>query len=398
MTILLPEVATVGRMGSLSGLHNLEQFRRAAQRRLPGVLFDYVDGDAEDGQTRRANREAYQRLSLRQQVPTSPGRADLGVEVLGRKIDLPVLIAPCGMAALVHPDGPIGATRAANAAGTIAVLSTVAGTSARDLADAVDDPGWFQLYAPQGRDAAEALVDEVGRLGYSALVVTTDTAVLGRRERDLRHGVTMPMTFTPRNVTHLALQFGTKPAWLADTVAAQIRARRALKAGTSNRAAAKPGIPGMGASPFTWDDLAWLRERWAGPLVVKGLVTADDARRARDVGAQAVVVSNHGGRQLDGAPATVASLPAVVEAVGDDIEVLVDGGVRRGTDVIKALALGAKAVQIGRPWLYGLAVGGEAGVARVLALLRNEMINALALMDVAAARDLGAEHVMQAPR
>ncbi len=382
-------------MVSTNSLYNLEQFRHAAKRRLPGVIFDYIDGDAEDGQTRQANRAGYARLSLRQQVPTQPGQADLSVTVLGQTLRLPVIVAPCGMAALVHPDGPIGAARAAAAAGTIAVLSTVAGTSPGDLAVEVDDPGWFQLYAPGGRDSAEALVAEVQTLGFSALVVTTDTAVLGRRERDLAHGVTMPMKFTPRNVTHLALQFGLKPAWLAETARAQVQQRRALKAGTTTRAAAKPGIPGMGASPFTWEDLAWVRERWQGPLVVKGLVTADDARRARDVGAQAVVVSNHGGRQLDGAPATIDALPEVVAAVGDDLDVIVDGGVRRGTDVIKALACGAKAVQIGRPWLYGLAVGGEAGVARVLELLRNEMTNALALMDVAAAVDLNAEHVIR---
>ncbi len=380
-------------MASLQRLYNLDQVRLAARRTLPGVIFDYIDGDAEDGRTRRANREAYAHYTLRQQVPTANTRADLGVEVLGRRLDLPIIVAPCGLAALVHPDGPIGAARAAHDAGTLAVLSTVAGTDPADVAAEAPDPGWFQLYAPGGRDGAEPLVERVQQLGYGALVVTTDTAVLGRRERDLAHGVTMPMQFTPRNVAHLTTQFGTKPAWLGRMLTDQVKRRRALASGSSTRAAAKPGIPGMGASPFTWDDIAWLRDRWDGPLVVKGLVTPEDARRARDAGAQAVVVSNHGGRQLDGAPATMAALGPVVDAVGPDLDVLVDGGIRRGTDVIKALSLGAKAVQIGRPWLYGLAVAGEAGVAHVLGLLRNEMRNALALMDVAAVRDLDRSHV-----
>lgn len=381
-------------MTSMDRLYNLEQVRLAARRVLPRVLFDYIDGDAEDGTTRRANREGYERLTLRQQVPTTTDKADLTVEVLGRTLSMPVIVAPCGLAAMVHPDGPIGANRAATNRGTISVLSTVAGTSPADLAAEVDDPGWFQLYAPGGRDGAEPLIEEVQRLGFSALVVTTDTAVLGRRERDLSHGVSMPLQLTPRTAAGLAAQVAARPVWLGRLVRDQVERRRAIAAGTSTRAASKPAVPGMGASPFTWDDLAWIRSLWDGPLIVKGLVTADDARRARDVGAQAVVVSNHGGRQLDGAPATIDALPAVVDAVGDDIVVIVDGGIRRGTDIIKALSVGARAVQIGRPWLFGLAVSGQPGVEHVLRLLRRELRNALALMDVTAMRDLDRSHLL----
>ena len=380
-------------MANLSRLYNIERVRDAARRTLPRVLFDYVDGDAEDGQTRRANHDGYAHLSLRPQVPSGGDKADLSVEVLGRTLSFPVIVAPCGLAAMVYPDGPICAARAAAARGTVSVLSTVAGTEPEALAAAVDDPGWFQLYAPGGREVADGLVERAQNCGFSALVVTTDTAVLGRRERDLSHGVSLPLHVDARFVARLVSQVAVRPVWLGRMARSQVVQRRAAAAHTA-APPTRPKVPGMGASPFTWDDIARIREQWEGPLVIKGLVTADDARRARDAGAQAVVVSNHGGRQLDGGPSTIAALPAVVDAVGGDIEVIVDGGIRRGTDVIKALASGARAVQIGRPWLYGLAAAGQPGIEHVLRLLRYEMRIALALMDVSSVRDLNHEHLI----
>ncbi|HET8931670.1 MAG TPA: alpha-hydroxy acid oxidase [Acidimicrobiales bacterium] len=380
-------------MTDLKRLYNTDRVRAAAKRTLPAVLFDYVDGDAEDGRTRRANRDAFGRWNLRQQVPTSAGvNADLSVEVVGRTLDLPIIVAPCGMAALMHPDGPIGANRAAHAKGTLAVLSTVAGTKPGDLAAVVDDPGWFQLYAPKGREQAEELIGEAADHRFGGLVITTDTAVLGRRERDMAHGVIMPMNLTAPVAAKLAVEFLSKPGWVARTVSHQLRQRRATQSG------AKGMSPfDMAASPVTWDDIAWIRELWDGPLLIKGLVDPEDARRARDAGAEAVVVSNHGGRQLDGAPASLDALVDVVDAVGGDIDVIVDGGIRRGTDVLKALSLGACAVQIGRPWLFGLAVGGQAGVEHVLSLFKRELINALTLLDVTAVRDLDRSNVLPAP-
>lgn len=380
-------------MVKLNRLYNVEQVRLAARRRLPRVLFDYIDGDAEDGVTRRHNREDYERITLRQQVPSHEARADLSVEVLGTELALPIIIAPCGMAAMMHPDGPIGAARAAASQGLVSVLSTVAGTEPEQVAAAVDDPGWFQLYAPGGRDVAGPLVERAQAAGFKALVVTTDTAVLGRRERDLSHGISLPIKLDARSAAGLAAQVAVRPGWVSQTVRAQVAQRRAASR-SGGAAPARPSVPGMGASPFTWDDIAWLRGLWDGPLVIKGLVTADDARRARDAGAQAVVVSNHGGRQLDGAPSTIVALPAVADAVGDDLEVIVDGGIRRGTDVIKALALGARAVQIGRPWLYGLAVAGQPGIEHVIKLFKHELLIALALMDVSEVRSLGHEHLV----
>ncbi len=380
-------------MTDLDRLYNVEQVRAAARRTLPRVLFDYIDGDAEDGSTRRANRAAFSRWSLRQRVLTEAGvRADLSVEVVGRTLAVPIIVAPCGMASLMHPDGPIGAARAAAAQGTLAVLSTVAGTKPADLAAAVQDPGWFQLYAPKGREQAEMLISEAAENDFGALVITTDTAVLGRRERDLAHGVTMPMKLSVSVAARLGFEFASKPRWVARFARDQIEKRRSATAGSSRGLSPLE----MGASPVTWDDIAWMREMWNGPLVIKGLVDAEDARRAVDVGAEAVVVSNHGGRQLDGAPASLDALVSVVDAVGENIDVIVDGGIRRGTDIIKALSLGAKAVQIGRPWLFGLSVAGQAGVEHVLSLYKRELLNALTLLDVTAMRELGRDNVVHA--
>ncbi len=380
-------------MTDLQRLYNTDRVRAAAKRTLPAVLFDYVDGDAEDGRTRDANRAAYNRWSLRQRVPSTAGAdIDLSVDVLGRHLDLPIIVAPCGMTALVHPDGPIGAARAAHAKGTVSVLSTVAGTVPAELAGAVPDPGWFQLYAPKGRDQAEMLIGEAAEHGFDTLVITTDTAVLGRRERDMAHGITMPMDLSVPVVTKLALEFAAKPGWVYRTVRHQLEKRRQPDTGAKGMSPFE-----MSASPVTWDDLGWIRELWKGPLAVKGLVDPEDARRARDVGAEAVVVSNHGGRQLDGAPATLDALVGVVDAVGDDVEVIMDGGIRRGTDVIKAMSLGARAVQIGRPWLFGLAVAGQTGVEHVLSLFKRELINAMTLLDVTAVRDLDRSNVLAAP-
>ncbi len=382
-------------MTDLQRLYNTDRVRAAAKRTLPAVLFDYVDGDAEDGRTRRANRDAFGRWNLRQQAPTTAwADQDLSVEVLGRTLDLPIIVAPCGMAALMHPEGPIGASRAASAKGTLAVLSTVAGTKPADLAAAVDDPGWFQLYAPKGREQAEMLIEEAKNNRFSALVVTNDTAVLGRRERDMAHGVIMPMKPGPATVARLGFEFASKPVWVGRFLRQQIEKKR----NPPPTSTAKGLSPlDMAASPVTWDDLAWIREVWDGPLVLKGIVDPEDARRAVDAGASALVVSNHGGRQLDGAPAALDALVDVIDAVGDDIDVIMDGGIRRGTDVLKALSLGAKAVQIGRPWLFGLAVAGQAGVEHVLGLFELEIRNAMTLLDETRVRDLDRSNVLPAP-
>jgi len=375
---------------------SVAEARRRARRVLPKVVFDYVDGAADDERTMAANESAFHEVTFRPRVGTGVQVPALATEVLGTTLDLPVVLAPCGLVRLLHPDGAVGVARAAAAAGTVSVLSTVAGSPVEDVAPAASGTVWFQLYA-RGRAEAEALVARAAAAGCPVLVVTLDTPVLGNRERDVRNRVVPPLRLVGSAV-HLGPQVLRRPRWslrLARTGVRMLRQPR--HQGTSAPPAPTASAVAMAASPFTWEDVAWLRSVWRGPLVVKGLLTGDDARRAADAGAEGVVVSNHGGRQLDRAPAALRALPEVAAAVGDRLEVLVDGGVRRGSDVATALALGARAVLVGRPYLYGLAVGGEPGVARVLEILRGELARTLALLGCPDVRQLDASWVIPTP-
>jgi isopentenyl diphosphate isomerase/L-lactate dehydrogenase-like FMN-dependent dehydrogenase len=348
--------------------------------------------------TMHENLAAFREVSFRPRMATGPFTPDMSASLFGDELRLPVVLAPCGLVRLMHPDSGAGAARAAAARGTVSVLSTVAGTSLEKVATAAPGaPMWFQLYAG-GRAEAEVLIDRAAAAGFGALVVTVDTPVLGNRERDVRNGVVPPLRIGPRNVVQLGPQILQKPVW------AWRMARDGLKmvgAGTGRPSAGsgrsgsgrsgygrsgsgRSGSGGIGgfspASPISWSDFEWMRSRWTGPLLVKGLLTAQDAERAVACGTDGVIVSNHGGRQLEGAPATLRVLPEVVAAVGNRTTVLVDGGVRRGSDVVKAIALGARAVLVGRPYLYGLAASGEAGVERVLEILEEEMSRTMALL------------------
>ena len=410
----------------LSRVISVADAREAARRRLPRVVFDYIDGGAQDEVTMRANEAAFAGLAWRPRMAGPPAAPDLATTVLGTPVSMPVLLAPCGLASLMHPEGVVGAARAARDAGTVTVVSTVAGTPLEDVAARASGPKWFQLYCPGGRDEAAELIDRAAAATYEAIVVTIDTNVLGLRERDAHHGIGQPLKVTPRLAAHILPQLAARPGYLARYARAALAGRtgRSRTRDTAPEAGAPPAgapdvesataadpataagpeapatpaapappargglLPNMQASPFTWDDIAWMRTRWTGPLVVKGVLTGEDAARAVDAGADAVVVSNHGGRQLDGTPATLAVLPEVVDAAGGRAEVLLDGGVRRGADALKAVALGARAVLVGRPYLYGLAAGGQAGVERVLAILRAEMDHALTLLGCTAATDL----------
>ena len=368
---------------------NVTDGRRRARRVLPPVVFDYIDGGADDECTMQANEAAFADLVFVPRMAVDTGVPQLATTVLGSPVSMPVLLAPCGLVRVIHPDAGPGVARAAANQGTLCVLSTVAGSSLEDVVASSSGPLWFQLYASGGRSELEVLVDRARAGAVRALVITIDTPVLGNRERDVRHGVTPPLRVTTHNAVHLGPQVLSRPKWTLRMV------RDGLKLAGAPRpdATVSADATAMTGSPFTWDDVEWLRASWSGSLVVKGLLTADDARRAVQAGADAVVVSNHGGRQLDGAPATIRALPEVVSAVGGDAEVLMDGGVRRGGDVVKALALGARAVLVGRPYLYGLAVAGEAGVERVLDILRVEMARTLALMGCASVHELGPDSV-----
>jgi isopentenyl diphosphate isomerase/L-lactate dehydrogenase-like FMN-dependent dehydrogenase len=360
---------------------SIADLRSLARRRLPKVIFEYVDGGAEDEVTLRANRRAFEAVTFRPRHAAAVAECDLRTTVLGAELAFPVLLAPVGYSRLMHVVGEPGAARAAGAAGTGYVLSTVSGYALEDVKRASSGPVWYQLYFIGGRDAAAAAIERARVAGFSALVLTVDTAVAGMRERDLRNG--MPELVGRRLFAKLPFlpQFLSHPRWLAAFL------RRGGNAQLPNVV-----IPGQGPMPLvdvttalahaavTWADMQWLRDRWPGPIVVKGVLTGDDARRAVDAGAAAVVVSNHGGRQLDGAPASLRVLPEVVTAVAGRAEVLLDGGVRRGSDVIKAICLGARAVLVGRAYAYGLAAAGEAGVARALEILRADTVRTLKLL------------------
>lgn len=337
---------------------NLAELEQMASTRLPQQAWDYYQSGADDELTLRRNRAAYEARSLCYRVLVDVSTRDLTTTVLGHAVQLPVLVAPTAFHRLAHPEGELASVRAAGAAGTAFILSTLSNTRVEAVTQAATGPVWFQLYVYKDRGATQALVERVEAAGCSALVVTVDAPLLGRRERDVRNRFALPSEFRVEN--------------LEATPYAEVR-----------KASSDSGLASYFASlldpSLTFRDLAWLSQVSRLPIVVKGLVRPDDAQRALDAGAAAVVVSNHGGRQLDTAPATIDVLERVVQAVDNRAEVYVDGGVRRGTDVIKALALGARAVLVGRPVLWGLAVAGSEGVQAALECLRRELDLALAL-------------------
>jgi isopentenyl diphosphate isomerase/L-lactate dehydrogenase-like FMN-dependent dehydrogenase len=296
---------------------------------------------------------------------------------------MPLLLSPVGFARAMDPEGDVAAARAAHAAGTVATLSSMSGHGLDEVAAAGQRTGWFQLYGLGGREGAEQLVRRARAAGFRVLVVTVDTPVPGNRERDLRHRVALPLRLDRANAVRFAPRVAVHPRWLVDFARDHFRMDLALAAGlgpVERPLTVDEALIHWILRPVTWEDFGWLREAWGGPVAAKGLMTPDDARRAVDAGVDAVIVSNHGGRQLDGLPASLTALVEVVAAVGDQVEVLVDGGIRRGSDVVKALSLGARAAMIGRAWAYGLGAAGEAGVAKVLALLRNDLDRTLRLL------------------
>jgi len=358
---------------------NIEDLRRRARRRLPKVVFDFIDGGAQDETTLRANRADFGAWELLPKMLVDVSRRSLATTVLGRAISLPVMIAPTGMSGLATPRGELHAARAAQAAGTIYCLSTPATCSIEEVAAATGEPFWFQLYVMRDRGATRAMVERAAAAKCGALVLTIDLALQGLRERDAYNGFTVPPRVTARNL----LEVLARPRWIADMV----RGPRLTFANFTDATSAGGGFINLGKhinaqfdQSVTWKDVEWLRSVFPGPLVLKGVLTARDAQLAAAHGAAAVIVSNHGARQLDHVPSSIRALPEVVEAVGDRVEVYCDSGVRRGTDIAKALALGARAVLVGRPILYGMGALGPPGAARALEILRAELDNTLALL------------------
>ena len=373
---------------------NIADLRRLAQRRLPALVFDYIDGGAEDEITLHANRRAFSEITFRPRQCLAVPSCDLRTTVLGATLDLPFLLAPVGFCRMFYPRGDVHAARAANTAGTAYILSTFSGTRLEEVRAGASGPLWYQLYVPGGRAVAESAIARARAAGYNALVVTIDTPVAGMRERDYRRGVLPIMKGRFWESLPYLGQFVARPRWLMDFVA-----------DGAVRVFPNVELPGIGPMPsgdvgsllektvVTWDDMRWMREAWRGPFVVKGVHTGDDARRAIDAGADAVVVSNHGGRQLDGVAASLRALPEVVSAVGGQVEVLMDGGIRRGSDIVKALSLGARAVLIGRAYAWALGAAGGPGVTRAIEILRADLVRTLRLLGCGSTRDLDRSYV-----
>ena len=366
------------RLASSRPAASIDELRSRARSRLPRPVFDFIDGGADDEVTLRANRKDFERLTFRPDALIDVSLRSQSTTVLGQVVSSPVLLSPCGLARLAHRDGELAAARAAAEFGTVFTLSTASSFSIEEVAAAGSGTNWFQLYVWQDREATRALVQRAQAAGYAALCFTIDVPLSGKRERDLRHGMTIPPKPTVRSLPHWACH----PMWVRQALLGDpITFRNFVGQAASDSAVALGTFVNRQLNPaMCWDDLIWLREIWDGPLIVKGVMSGRDARRAVDLGAEAVVVSNHGGRQLDGLPSSVSVLPEVVASVGSDAEVYLDGGVRRGSDVVKALALGARACMVGRPWVFGLGAGGQAGVSRALEVFRSEIDRAQALI------------------
>jgi isopentenyl diphosphate isomerase/L-lactate dehydrogenase-like FMN-dependent dehydrogenase len=368
---------------------SVADLRTVARKRVPKPVFDYLDGGADGEVTLRENCRIFEDVTFRPRHAVAVPNCDLGTRVLGFDLSLPILLAPVGYSRLMHPGGEVAAARAAGHAGTAYILSTISGHRMEDVRAGSAGTVFYQLYLMGGRGAAESAISRARNAGYSALVVTIDTTVSGMRERDFRNGMKELISGNLLEKIAYSPQVLKHPGWLISFF---------LDGGLP--ALPNVVIPGKGPMPLvdvsaalaraavTWADLRWIRDLWQGPIIVKGVVTGEDAHRAVDEGAAAIVVSNHGGRQLDGVPASLRVLPEIVAAVKGQVEVLMDGGIRRGSDAVKAICLGARAVLCGRAYAYGLAAAGEAGVTRALDILRADVDRTLKLLGCGSIKDL----------
>jgi len=379
-------------MADVSKAVNIADLRLMAMRRLPKMVFDYIDGGAEREWTLRENMRAFEDVMFRPRSAVATPKCDLSTTVLGLNIDLPLILAPVGSSRMFFPRGEELAAFAAGEAGTIYTLSTLSGCTMEDVKAATSGHAWYQLYLVGGRAVAMGAIERAKKAGYKALVVTIDTPVAGMRERDSRNGVKELLARNLSTVPYLG-QMIAKPGWLYTYFGdGGLMSFPNIVINGEAMGYADVGAA-LEASMTSWQDFKWIRDAWGGPIVVKGVHTADDARRAVAEGASAIVVSNHGARQLDGVAPTIRVLPEVVQAVKGQTEILLDGGVRRGSDIVKALCMGARAVLIGRAYAYGLGAAGEAGVTRALDILRADVIRTMKLLGIGAIKDLDGSFV-----
>ena len=368
---------------------NIEDMRRLARRRLPDAVFDYLDGGAEGEFTLRENCRAFEALTFRPRNAIAVPECDLRTTVLGDQLAFPALLAPVGYSRMMHPQGEVAAARGAGAAGTAYILSTISGHKLEDVRAATSGPLWYQLYLIGGREASEAALERARLAGFSALAVTIDTGTAGMRERDIRNGTAQLMSGNLFGMIPFLSQFFWRPGWVASFLLdGGIHKLPNVIIPGSGPMALIDVASALATSVVTWKDFEWLRKAWPGPIVVKGVLTGEDARRSIDAGAAGLIVSNHGGRQLDSVSATLRALPEIVKAVNGQIEVLMDGGIRRGSDIVKAICMGARAVLVGRAYAYGLGAAGEAGVHRSIEILRADLLRTMKLLGCTSIAEL----------
>lgn len=379
----------------MDNLLTIKDLQDQARCRVPRMFYQYADSGSYTESTYRANEADFAAIKFRQRVAVDMTNRTLASTMIDQPVSMPVALAPTGLTGMQHADGEILAAKAALKAGVPFTLSTMSICSIEDVAQATGQPFWFQLYVMQDREFVENLIDRAKQAKCSALVLTLDLQILGQRHNDIRNGLSAPPRMTIGNLINMALH----PRWCLGMLGARRRTFGNIVGhakGVGDLASLSSWTNEQFDPKLSWADVAWIKERWGGKLILKGILDPEDARRALDTGADALIVSNHGGRQLDGASSSIAMLPKIVDAVNGRMEVHVDGGIRSGQDVLKAICLGAKGTYIGRPFLYGLGAGGEAGVARCLEIIRKEADITMALCGERDIKNMGRHNLLQA--
>lgn len=376
----------------MAPLLEIADLKKRARRRVPKMFFDYADSGSWTESTYHANESDFEAITLRQRVAVDMTNRSLATTMIGQEVAMPLALSPVGLCGMQWADGEILAAQAAEEFGVPFTLSTMSICSIEDVAENTTKPFWFQLYVMRDRDFVGSLIDRAKAAKCSALVVTLDLQILGQRHKDLRNGLSAPPKFTPKHIW----QIGTCPSWCLAMAQTKRRTFRNI-VGHAKGVGDLSSLSSWTAEQFdpalSWSDVEWIKERWGGPLVLKGILDVEDAKTAAKTGADAIIVSNHGGRQLDGAPSTIRSLPAIADAVADQIEIHIDGGIRSGQDILKALCLGAKGTYVGRPYLYGLGTAGKAGVGKMFEILRNELDVTMALCGERDVNALGRQNL-----